>query len=283
MMENNSEKIILITGASSGIGKATAELLSKNDFKVYGTSRKANKSDIFEMVKMDLTDDESVTNAIKYIIEKEGRIDILINNAGIGIAGAIEDTFIDEVRNQFETNFIGTVRTCQNILPVLREIGGGLIINVASMAGNIGLPYQGLYSASKFAIEGFSEALRLEVLQFGIEVLVIEPGDIATSFTRNRWIINRHRGKEKTPYINSFKKTMGIIEKDESEGLPPEFVARKILKVVRSKHRRFRYTPGNLPQKIVFILKRILPYNLFSRIITSHYKVPRSPKKRNKQ
>ena len=187
-MGSNVQKVVLITGTSSGIGKAAAELLSKNNYKVYGTSRKVIKSDIFEMIQMDVTDDNSVSKAINYIVEKEGKIDILINNAGIGIAGPIEDTFIEEVRQQFETNFIGVVRTCQNVLPIMRENNGGLIINVASMAGQIGLPYQGLYSASKFAIEGFSEALRLEVLQFGIDVIVVEPGDIATSFTKNRWI-----------------------------------------------------------------------------------------------
>ena len=275
-MENNLQKVILITGASSGIGKATAEILSKNNYKVYGTSRKNIKSDIFEMIQMDVTDDKSVGDAINYIFKKEGRIDILINNAGIGIAGAIEDTFIDEVRHQFETNFIGVVRTCQNVLPIMRDIGGGLIINVASMAGQIGLPYQGLYSASKFAIEGFSEALKLEVLQFGIDIVVVEPGDIATSFTRNRWIIHRHRKKENTPYINSFKKTIEIIEKDENKGLPAEFVAKKILKIIKSKHRRFRYMPGSLPQRMVLILKRFLPYKLYSHILISHYKVPKS-------
>ena len=278
-MGNDSQKVVLITGASSGIGKATAKLLSKNGYKVYGTSRKDIKSDFFEMVQMDVTDDTSVSNAIDYIVKKEGKIDILINNAGVGVAGPIEDTYIDEVRHQFEINFIGVVKTCQKVLPVMREKGGGLIINIASMAGQIGLPFQGFYSASKFAVEGFSEALRLEVMQFGVDIVIVEPGDIATPFTSNRWIIHRHRKKEKTPYLNSFRKTIEIIEKDEESGLPAEVVAKKILKIIRSKHRRFRYMPGSLSQRIVFILKRFLPYKLYSNILISHYKVPKFSKK----
>ena len=271
-IKKNNSKVVLITGTSSGIGRATASYLSELGFKVYGTVRDTKDSYNFDTIKMDVTDDSSVKNGIKEIIDKEGRIDVLINNAGIGIAGAIEDTSIDEIHRQFDTNFFGLIRVCQNVLPIMREQGCGLIINIASMAGQIGLPYQGIYSASKFAIEGLSEALRLEVKQFGIDVVLIEPGDIATSFTKNRALIKRH--KNKTSYSEGFAKTLEVIEKDESSGLPPEKIAKKIFKIITSRHRRFRYTPGAVEQQIVFFLKKLLPYSVFSLILTSHYKIP---------
>ncbi len=270
--------MILITGASSGIGKATAEYLAKNGYIVYGASRNISGTQNYNTIKIDVTDDNSIKDGIKEIIKKEGKIDILINNAGIGIAGSIEDTTMDEVYKQFDTNLFGMIRMCQHVIPYMRDQGNGLIINVSSMAGQIGLPYQGIYSASKFAIEGFSESLMLELKQFGIDVVIVEPGDIATSFTKNRFFIERHKNSKY--YKDSFIKTLEIIENDETKGLPPEKVAKKILKIIKSSFKRFRYTPGGLAQQIVFVLKKLLPYKLFALILTSHYKVP-SKKKRH--
>ena len=192
----NSDRIILITGASSGIGKSCAEYLSKKGFIVFGTSRNASfpPKDIGGkypiMIKMDINDDDSIKNAIEYIIKEFGRIDVLINNAGYGIGGAIEDYTIEKVKEQFETNFFGQLRVCNSILPIMRNQQSGLIINISSIGGLLGLPFQGLYSATKFAIEGMTEALRMEVKEFGIKVVLVEPGDFKTSFTKFYFVCN---------------------------------------------------------------------------------------------
>jgi NAD(P)-dependent dehydrogenase (short-subunit alcohol dehydrogenase family) len=188
--------VVLVTGASSGIGKACAERLFARGCRVYGTSRQAPRalaqvrtSDLAPMLRMiplDVTSDASVDAAVGVVVACEGRIDAVVNNAGFGVAGAAELTTIEEAREQFETNFFGTVRVCRAVLPVMRQQGSGRILNVSSIAGRIGIPFQAFYSASKFAIEGFSEALRMEVAPFGVKVVLIEPGDFRTGFTAAR-------------------------------------------------------------------------------------------------
>jgi len=186
--------VVLITGASSGIGKAAAEYLMKNGYKVYGTSRKEQADCTYEgssggfikMLKLDVCSEESIEKAVNCIMKEEGRINILINCAGFGIAGSVEDTSIDEAYKQFDTNFFGVLRMCRSILPIMRAQKKGLIINVSSIAGLISIPYQSMYSASKFAIEAATEALRCEVKPFGINVSLVEPGDTKTGFTCKR-------------------------------------------------------------------------------------------------
>src|SRR5437868_7748992 len=178
--------VALITGASSGIGAACAAFLVQQGHRVYGGSRSAVSTAGVEPITLDVSDDASVASAMETILAKDGRLDILVNNAGFGIAGAIEDTSIDEARAQFDVNFFGVLRMCRAVLPRMRQQKGGYIVNIGSIGGLIAIPFQGFYSASTFALEGFSEALRLEVRPFGIHVVLIEPGDHRTSFTQNR-------------------------------------------------------------------------------------------------
>ena len=189
-------RIVLVTGASSGFGRAIAAHLAARGYLVYGTSRSAvmpeeatapaERSLVPIMIPMDVCVDASVDAAVTHILRRHGRIDVLVNNAGFGIAGAVEDTSADELRRQFDTNVFGVLRVCRAVLPHMRRQGGGRIINVGSLAGLIALPFQGAYSASKFALEALSESLRMETKPYGISVSVIEPGDFRTSFTASR-------------------------------------------------------------------------------------------------
>ncbi|MGC8873617.1 MAG: SDR family NAD(P)-dependent oxidoreductase, partial [Chloroflexia bacterium] len=162
-MGNAEKPVVLITGASSGIGLACARYLADRGYRVFGTSRhpEACPPEPFPMIQMDVCDDASVLRGVEAVRERAGRIDVLVNNAGIGYGGAIEDTSLEEAHRQFETNFFGALRLCRAVLPIMRAQGSGLIVNMSSIGGLIGLPFQGLYSATKFALEGMSEALRL--------------------------------------------------------------------------------------------------------------------------
>jgi len=262
------KKVVLITGVSSGFGRKTAELLAKNGYTVYGTVRKdCDVDSSVKILKMDLTDAPSIKNAIDKVFQNEGRIDILINNAGMHLGGAIEEAPVDLFTRQMETNVNGLVHVLQAVLPYMRKQGQGTIINFSSIGGLMGLPFQPFYSASKFAIEGLSEALRMEVKQFNIKVIVINPGDFHTSNTVNRTNVTVEGG----PYEVQFRKSQIQFEKDENNGWNPEIMAQKLLKIVESKHPCNRYVVASFDQKLAIILKRILPISWFSKILASHY------------
>jgi short-subunit dehydrogenase len=263
-------QVVFITGVSSGFGKRIAVLLSSKGYAVYGTTRKEIETDHnVTILKADVTDATSIKLAVDTVIKKEGRIDILINNAGLGISGAIEEFSVDDIKIQMGTNVVGVVNTIQAVLPVMRKQGSGTIINVSSIGGLMGLPFQGFYSASKYAIEGLSEALRMEVKQFNIKVVVIEPGDFATNFTANRKIVAN--GTTNSAYKEQFSKTLAIIEKDEKGGMPPEFLANKILKIIQKKNPCHRYVISSFEQKLAVCLKTVLPNEWFFNILASHY------------
>ncbi len=271
----NSKNVVLVTGASRGLGNACANLLAENNYTVYGASRNSistlnqNSADLFHTIKMDITDSESVLAGVNQITEDQGQIDILINNAGIVTAGPIEQTSMDEAKNQLETNFFGTVQVCKTVLPYMRKQRSGLIINISSTAGLIGLPFQGFYSASKFAIEGYSEALSKEVRSLGINVVIIAPGDYNTNQLANRIIVN-HAEKE-PDYKDRFKSTRDVIYADETSGKDPKHLAKKILKIIRSKKPKLHYMIGPHSLLPVFI-KRLIPGRWFEKIMIDHYK-----------
>jgi NAD(P)-dependent dehydrogenase (short-subunit alcohol dehydrogenase family) len=264
------QKVVFITGVSSGFGKGIAEMLSLNGYVVYGTSRKDIETHHhITILKADVTDSASIRQAVDKVIQKEGHIDILINNAGMGISGAIEDFSSDEIKLQMGTNVMGVVNTIQAALPSMRRQQSGLIINFSSIGGLMGLPFQGFYSASKFAVEGLSEALRMELKEFHIKVVVIEPGDFATNFTANRKFVTN--ATTTSPYKQQFIKSLSIIEKDERGGLPPDFLARKLCKIIEKQNPCHRYVISTLEQKFAIFLKHILPDALFMKILASHY------------
>ncbi len=263
-------KVVFITGVSSGFGKAIAGLLTRNGYIVYGTVRsEVYKDDSVNYVKMDLLDDESIRNAVDFVIQKEGRIDILINNAGMHLGGPFEEAPKDLFCKQLDTNIKGMVLVTQAVLPVMRSSKSGLIMNFSSIGGLMGLPFQSFYSASKFAIEGLSEALRMEVKAFGIKVVVINPGDFHTSNTANR----RNIVKQSSPYETQFSKSKAQYESDEINGGNPDVMAKKILQILSLKNPANRYVISTFDQKLAVVLKAILPSKLFASILESHYKI----------
>jgi len=265
------KKVILITGISSGFGKVTATLLAAQGHTVYGTVRKKTTTDpAVNVLIMDLSDGDSIISAVDKVVKKEGRIDVLINNAGMHTGGPIETLPLETVKLQMNTNFIGLVQLTQLVLPVMRKQGGGKIINFSSIGGLMGLPYQGIYSAGKFAIEGFSEALRMEVREFNIKVVVINPGDFNTNNTANRHGFLAPTG-DSDPYKSQFAKTLAVIEKDETKGWKPEILAKKLVKIVECSNPRQNYVIASLEQKLAVVIKYILPGKLFSKILRDHY------------
>lgn len=266
-------KVILITGISSGFGMKTAKMLADEGHVVYGTLRKESvPDDRVHHLMMDLTDPGSIKRAVSLVFEKEGRIDVLINNAGMHSGGPVETLPVETIKLQMETNFLGLVLLTREVLPIMRKQGGGTIINFSSIGGLMGLPFQAFYSAGKFAIEGFSEALRMEVKQFKIKVVLINPGDFHTSNSANRRNFLAPTSED-DPYRQQFEKSLAAIEKDEANGWNPEVLARKIVRIVACKNPRQRYIIASLEQKLAVVLKYLLPGKLFRMILQDHYKI----------
>lgn len=271
MTEQNS-KVVLITGASSGIGRACATFLAQQGHHVYGTSRAPRLDDLpFTMLTLDVTDDTSVQQAVQTVLEQRGRIDVVVNNAGIGYGGAVEDTSIEAAHATLETNFFGALRVCQAVLPSMRTQASGTIINVSSIGGVMGLPYQGLYSASKYALEGMSEALRMEVKPFGVRVVLLEPGDIHTEFTANRY--STRSAEAYSVYHDAYARALAKIESDERGGAKPELVARTVARIIATPRPRVRYVVGPFYEKLAVAVKRLVPAGLFERIMMANYGV----------
>jgi short-subunit dehydrogenase len=269
------KKVIFIIGISSGLGKQTAEILASRGHTVYGTIRKRiiNEADAgshINLITMDLTDPATIIKAAETVLQKEGKIDVLINNAGMHTGGPVETTSFENIKLQMDTNFLGMVHLTKAFLPSMRKQGGGLIINFSSVGGLIGLPFQAFYSASKFAIEGFSEALRMELKQFNIKVVVINPGDFNTSNSANRRNYLAPTGPE-DPYGEQYGITMAVYEKDEANGRPPVILARKITKIVESGNPGQRYLIATLVEKLAVVLRAVLPDKLFRTLIQLFY------------
>jgi short-subunit dehydrogenase len=264
-------KVILVTGASSGIGRACATALQSKGHTVYGSARNLSRlqSVSFKPIELDVTEDSSVAKAIATIIRAEGKLDVLVNNAGNGVAGPAYTMSVDNAKKQFDVNFFGVVRMCTAVLPAMIENKQGVIINIGSLAGLFGLPYQSMYSASKYAIEGYSQSLRMELRNTGVKVVVVNPGDFKTGFTESR---------EKTAFNitnpqleTEYKAAVASMEKDESIGQSPDVLAAKLCKIVDATNPSHRYLIGAFGQTIAPTLKRILPGGLFEKLMTDHY------------
>ena len=266
-------KVILITGASSGLGKATASYLLAKNFRVYGTSREPKKYSFdkrVELLPFDLNQPESAQQLVDELMEKAGRIDVLINNAGAGIIGPVEEIDATVLNSHFSTNLFGPLALIQRVIPVMREQGSGLIINVTSIAGYMGLPFRGIYSASKGALGIASEALRMEVKRFGIDVVTLAPGDYATDIAARRIYSPL---KKESPYHDLYKSSLETIDEHVDQGGDPNDFARMVNKIIRLKKRKVHYKSGSFIQKLSLLLKRILPDTVFEKMIMNHYKV----------
>jgi short-subunit dehydrogenase len=265
-------KIVLITGASSGIGKAIATLLFEEGYKVYGTSRNPKNSVhfSFELIAMDVLKVDTIASAISYIIKKEGRLDVLVNNAGMGITGPIEETPTDKMRAVFNTNLFGAIEVMKGVLPQMRKQNSGTIINITSIAGYMGLPYRGIYSATKGALEIITEATSMEVKNFGINVVNVAPGDFATNIAAGRY---HAPVTEKSAYKTNYQANLDLMNAHVDDGMNPLEMAKAVSKIIRTNKPKIHYKVGGFMEKFSILLKRFLPDRWYEKILMKHFKL----------
>jgi NAD(P)-dependent dehydrogenase (short-subunit alcohol dehydrogenase family) len=273
-MSASGKRVVLITGASSGIGRACASHLGQKGYQVYGTSRRAaggTSRKSFDLIPMDVTSDASVEQAVETVLAREERLDVVVNNAGFSLVGPVEETSLEEAQAQFDTNFFGTLRVCRAVLPVMRKQCSGYIVNVSSIAGLIGVPFQSAYSASKFALEGLTEALRIEVQPYGIRAVLIEPGDIHTEITAHRQ--RAQAAREGSAYEERYQRSVAVMEADETNGPSPMIVAHLLERIITTPSPHLRYPVGPVFEKLAIALKRAVPYPFFGWVLTKYYRL----------
>ncbi len=265
-------KVVFITGASSGIGKSIGEFLHAKGFIVYGTSRNPERitDSVFPLLALDVRNKESITQAIDIILQKSGRIDVVINNAGVGITGPIEEIPTEEIKNNFETNLFGPIEVMKAALPFMRSQKSGLIINITSIAGYMGLPYRGIYSASKGALELITEALRMEVKSFGIHITNVAPGDFTTNIAAGRFHAPLIKG---SAYEIPYGTTLSMMNEHVDSGSNPNEMAKAIYKIIQTSSPKGHYKIGAFMQKFSIVLKRILPDKVYEKMLMNHYKL----------
>ena len=257
-------KVTLVTGASSGIGREIAQLLAQRGARVFGTARNPKSASPVpgvELVRMDVTDDASVREAIQGIVQKAGPIEVLVNNAGYGLTGALEETTLKEARDQFETNFFGVLRVTNAVLAGMRQAGYGRIVNISSVVGFIPAPFMGMYTASKHAVEGYTETLDHEVRQFGVRAVLVQP-----SYTRSN--INQNEKAAQTnleAYAVHRQRMHEVVAKGVKNGDEPQLVAEAVWQAVTAKSPRLRYPVGK--GVLLSRLRRFAPVALFDRAI----------------
>ena len=259
-------KVAVITGASSGIGLETAGLFAKNGYKVYAISRRGGEDGDVIHLCCDVTDKDRVEETFAEIFSKEGKIDVLVNNAGFGISGAIEFTDESQAKKQFDVNFFGCFNCCKAVIPYMRKSGGGRIINVSSMAAILSIPFQGFYSASKSAINAFTLALANEVRPFKISVCALMPGDVQTGFTAVR---EKETAGEEV-YGETIKKSIATMEHDEQNGMTALQIAKAIYVLSQKKHPKPLSTTG-AQYRLFAVLAKILPTSAANKIISMIY------------
>jgi NAD(P)-dependent dehydrogenase (short-subunit alcohol dehydrogenase family) len=257
-MSNNNKRVALITGASSGIGEATAERLAKAGYKVFGTSRRAAQASgqqLFEMLALDVNSDDSVEALVQEVMRRAGRIDLLVNNAGFGVAPAgAEEISMEQAKSIFETNFFGVLRVTRAVVPHMRQQGSGRILNIGSVLGFLPMPYGALYAASKHAIAGYSESLDHELRTRGIRVSLIEP-----AYTKTPFDANMLEPDEKLDEYHAVRAAVNKrIREVMANGQPPSIVADTVLKAATAAHPKLRYTPEGLASQLRF-LRRFAP------------------------
>lgn len=263
-------KKILVTGGSSGIGKATCKHLSDLGYDVLGTSRNpSSKPSEFNLITLDVTDLESVRNAVKTIKESWGKIDVLINNAGIGFMGPLEFAKPLHIKNAWETNVFGLMQVTQGFLPLLQKSSDPRIINVGSIGGKMGLPYRGWYSAAKGSIEILSESLAMELKPKKIQVCTLLPGDVKTEIANSRL---EPTVAELHDYADSYYNMKTILDKEMEEAIPPQKVAKAIAKLIKKQKMPLKHSVGSFFHKLTPIIKNLVPQRVFQYLILRHYK-----------
>jgi NAD(P)-dependent dehydrogenase (short-subunit alcohol dehydrogenase family) len=270
---NETSRVVLLTGASSGFGRAIAAALANDGHHVFATSRAGGTPlAAATHLTLDVTDGASAAHCIEEVMRIGGRIDVLVNNAGLGYAGAIEDTTIEEARAQFDTNLFGLHRMCRTVLPHMRRQGIGHIINMSSLAGQIAIPFQGFYSASKFAIEAYTEALRMEVRSYGVRVCMIEPGDFATAFTANRRMTAA--STPSSPYYQLCEAAVRRMAQDEQANMDLSPVVDAVRAIVATDRPALRYPRAAAIQRVFAAVRPFLPQAVTEYVIRSTYGLP---------
>lgn len=267
------KKVVLITGGSSGIGKAIGEYLVSKDYQVYGTSRNPDRfgADFpFTLLPLDVTNTTSIKACVASLLEKEARIDVLVNNAGVGITGPIEETPIVEIEKAFATNLYGPIQIANEVLPAMRAQGSGHIINITSIAGYMGLPYRGIYSATKAALEITTEAYRMEIQQFGIQMTNVAPGDFATNIASGRY---HAPALDTSPYKQAYGATLEMMNAHVDNGEDPNKMATAVYAIINNNTPKVHYRVGAFMQKFSIVLKKVLPSKMYERLLMNHYKL----------
>ena len=265
-------KVVLITGGSSGIGKAIGDFLFHKGFTVYGTSRNPEKvsNSLFPLIALDVREVASIQSAVATIIKEAGRLDVVINNAGVGITGPLEEIPMVEIKNNFETNFFGPIEVMKSVLPQMRAQQSGLIINITSIAGYMGLPYRSVYSASKGALELITEALRMEVKSFGIQITNVAPGDFATNIAAGRFHAPVLQG---SAYEKVYAGVLQTMDAHVDSGSNPNEMAEAVYRIIQNPNPKIHYKIGVFMQKFSIVLKRILSDKIYEKILMNHYKL----------
>lgn len=258
MKASPDQSVAIVTGSSSGIGFETSLTLARNGFYTYATVRKlddgsipitdiAKKEDLsLQTIQLDVNNEQSVIDGVNRISEEKGRIDVVVNNAGYALMGALEETSMDEIKAQFETNFFGALRVMQAVIPTMRKQRRGKIVNVTSVAGRIALPLNSVYHGTKFALEGLSESIQYELESFGIKIILIEPGGVASNFIKNLKMAHaKASDPTKSPYRRIENRMLEAFKKIEQNGIHPSEVAKVILDAVTSEDPQLRYLVGN--------------------------------------
>jgi short-subunit dehydrogenase len=276
------QKVAIVTGSSSGIGFETSFTLARNSFHTYATMHNIegekskpltevakNENLQLRVIELDVDNDKSVIDAINTIVEERKRIDVLVNNAGYALGGALEDSSMDEIKAQFETNFFGAVRATKAVLPVMRRQGAGKIVNITSMGGRIAIPLSSSYHGSKFALEGLSESIQYELEPFGIKVILIEPGAVGSNFWRNIKIAKSSSDSD-SPYSQFGNKILKAYKEMEQNTISPSVVAKTILDAITSNNPQLRYVVGDDAAKTLEARKN-MPDNEFGDLIKKQF------------
>lgn len=269
------KKVAIITGASSGMGKSTALELHKKGYKVYSMARRTEKmNDLkekgMEVVPLDLTKDETIVDAVNIVLENEGRIDVLVNNAGYGSYGSVEEVSIEEAKRQFEVNLFGLARITQLVLPIMRKQESGRIVNISSMGGKMYTPFGAWYHATKYALEGWSDCLRIEVKQFGIDVAIVEPGGIQTEWG-DIAMENLNEVSGNGPYAPMVKKVIATSDKTKDKLTAVDVLGKEIAKAASEKKPKTRYLKGYLAKPLVR-MRKWLGDRTFDKLLMSQMK-----------
>ncbi len=264
-------KTILVTGASSGIGRSISLYLTSKGFKVYGTCRNPKKYNFseYELLKCDINSSQEIEDTVNYIVDKEKNVDVLINNAGIGITGPLEETSNNDIKSAFETNLYGPINMIKKCIPTMRNNNKGLIINITSVLGYFGIPYRGVYCATKSSMEIIGEVFSMELKKFNINVVNVAPGDFKTDIVSRR--INS-KPNNFSYYNEEYSKSLKSANKNVENAWSPEIISKLIYNIINSKNPKIHYKVGKFIQKFSIVLKNILPDRLFEKILLYYSK-----------